>query len=129
MRDPTEHLGTLDHDLARAERIVDAGAHVLAIEDLVRLLRPAAAAGVDAADVAVTARAGTTSQPSTSALEHTPQDTGPSLQATGELRPRTVLGGRPASAPALRSRAGRAQSAAIGAVQQVVGGDIVMVIG
>ncbi|HUX71847.1 MAG TPA: pyruvate carboxylase, partial [Cellulomonadaceae bacterium] len=126
LSDPAEHLYTLDYYLALAERIVDAGAHVLAIKDMAGLLRPsaatelvtalrarfdlpvhlhthdtaggqvatllaAAAAGVDAVDVANAAMAGTTSQPSMSALvaalEHTPRDTGLSLQATCDLEP------------------------------------------
>ncbi|WP_435735889.1 pyruvate carboxylase [Cellulosimicrobium sp. PMB13] len=42
--DPAEDLYTLDYYLRLAERIVDAGAHVLAIKDMAGLLRPAAAA-------------------------------------------------------------------------------------
>ena len=42
--DPGETLYTLDYYLALAERIVEAGAHVLAIKDMAGLLRPAAAA-------------------------------------------------------------------------------------
>ncbi|GAA2723525.1 pyruvate carboxylase [Cellulomonas aerilata] len=41
--DPAEDLYTLDYFLRLAERIVDAGAHVLAIKDMAGLLRPAAA--------------------------------------------------------------------------------------
>ncbi|WP_125105736.1 MULTISPECIES: pyruvate carboxylase [Gulosibacter] len=41
--DPAEDLYTLDYYLKLAERIVDAGAHVLAIKDMAGLLRPAAA--------------------------------------------------------------------------------------
>lgn len=40
---PAEDLYTLDYYLRLAERIVDAGAHVLAIKDMAGLLRPAAA--------------------------------------------------------------------------------------
>ncbi|MFE4464190.1 pyruvate carboxylase [Oerskovia sp. NPDC056781] len=42
--DPAESLYTLDYYLELADRIVDAGAHVLAIKDMAGLLRPAAAA-------------------------------------------------------------------------------------
>jgi pyruvate carboxylase len=42
--DPDESLYTLDYYLALADRIVAAGAHVLAIKDMAGLLRPAAAA-------------------------------------------------------------------------------------
>jgi pyruvate carboxylase len=41
--DPAEQIYTLDYYLRLAERIVDAGAHVLAIKDMAGLLRPAAA--------------------------------------------------------------------------------------
>jgi pyruvate carboxylase len=41
--DPAEQLYTLDYYLRLAGRIVDAGAHVLAIKDMAGLLRPAAA--------------------------------------------------------------------------------------
>lgn len=41
--DPNEKLYTLDYYLKLAERIVNAGAHVLAIKDMAGLLRPAAA--------------------------------------------------------------------------------------
>jgi pyruvate carboxylase len=40
---PAERLYTLDYYLGLAERIVEAGAHVLAIKDMAGLLRPAAA--------------------------------------------------------------------------------------
>ncbi|MBD7951622.1 pyruvate carboxylase [Oerskovia rustica] len=124
--DPAESLYTLDYYLELADRIVDAGAHVLAIKDMAGLLRPVAAArlvtalrerfdlpvhlhthdtsggqmatlmaavaaGVDAVDVASAAMAGTTSQPSMSALvaglEHTERDTGLSLRAVCDLEP------------------------------------------
>ena len=42
--DPAEDLYTLDYYLELAERIVDAGAHILAIKDMAGLLRPFAAA-------------------------------------------------------------------------------------
>ena len=126
LTDPAENLYTLDYYLALADRIVAAGAHVLAIKDMAGLLRPAAArtlvtalrerfdlpvhlhthdtaggqlatllaavdAGVDAVDVASAAMAGTTSQPSMSALvaalEHTERDTGLSLRAVCDLEP------------------------------------------
>lgn len=41
--DPAEDKYTLDYYLELAERIVDAGAHVLAVKDMAGLLRPAAA--------------------------------------------------------------------------------------
>ncbi len=44
MLDPAETLYTLDYYLDLASRIVDAGAHILAIKDMAGLLRPAAAA-------------------------------------------------------------------------------------
>ncbi|MDF0532318.1 pyruvate carboxylase [Tsukamurella sp. 8F] len=44
LSDPAEKLYTLDYYLALAERIVDAGAHVLAIKDMAGLLRAPAAA-------------------------------------------------------------------------------------
>ncbi|TYL51714.1 pyruvate carboxylase [Nocardioides sp. BGMRC 2183] len=44
LSDPTEDLYTLDHYLRLAERIVAAGAHVLAIKDMAGLLRAPAAA-------------------------------------------------------------------------------------
>ncbi|MCC2308489.1 pyruvate carboxylase [Cellulomonas chengniuliangii] len=123
---PAEDLYTLDYYLRLADRIVEAGAHVLAIKDMAGLLRPAAAtklvtalrerfdlpvhlhthdttggqlatlmaaveAGVDAVDAASAAMAGTTSQPSMSALvaglEHTPRDTGLDLRAVCDLEP------------------------------------------
>jgi pyruvate carboxylase len=43
LTDPGEQLYTLDYYLNLAERIVDAGAHVLAIKDMAGLLRPPAA--------------------------------------------------------------------------------------
>jgi pyruvate carboxylase len=43
LTDPAEDLYTLDYYLGLAERIVDAGAHVLAIKDMAGLLRPPAA--------------------------------------------------------------------------------------
>ena len=43
LSDPGEKLYTLDYYLALAERIVDAGAHVLAIKDMAGLLRAPAA--------------------------------------------------------------------------------------
>ncbi len=43
LSDPGEQLYTLDYYLNLAERIVDAGAHVLAIKDMAGLLRPQAA--------------------------------------------------------------------------------------
>jgi pyruvate carboxylase len=124
--DPAEGLYTLDYYLALAERIVEAGAHVLAIKDMAGLLRPAAAtrlvsalrsrfdlpvhlhthdtaggqlatllaaidAGVDAVDAATASMAGTTSQPSLSALvaalEHTERDPGFELRAVTDLEP------------------------------------------
>ncbi|WDF34485.1 pyruvate carboxylase [Arthrobacter agilis] len=126
MLDPAEKLYTLDYYLDLAQRIVDAGAHILAIKDMAGLLRPAAAAklvtalrdrfevpvhlhthdtaggqlatllaaidaGVDAVDVASAPLAGTTSQPSASALvaalAHTPRDTGIDLGAVCALEP------------------------------------------
>jgi pyruvate carboxylase len=126
MLDPEETLYTLDYYLELAQKIVDAGAHILAIKDMAGLLRPAAAAklvaalrerfdlpvhlhthdtaggqlatllaavdaGVDAVDVAAASLAGTTSQPSASALvaalAHTPRDTGLSLAAVSSLEP------------------------------------------
>ena len=44
LSDPAENLYTLDYYLRLAERIVDAGAHVLAIKDMAGLLRAPAAA-------------------------------------------------------------------------------------
>src|SRR6202012_3877022 len=43
LSDPGEDLYTLDYYLNLAERIVDAGAHILAIKDMAGLLRPQAA--------------------------------------------------------------------------------------
>lgn len=124
--DPEEKIYTLDYYMGLAERIVAAGAHILAIKDMAGVLRPAAAAklvaalrerfdlpvhlhthdtaggqlatlmaaidaGVDAVDVASASLAGTTSQPSASALvaalAHTPRDTGISLAAVSSLEP------------------------------------------
>jgi pyruvate carboxylase len=126
MLDPAEKLYTLEYYLDLAQRMVDAGAHILAIKDMAGLLRPAAAAklvtalrdrfdlpvhlhthdtaggqlatllaavdaGVDAVDVASAALAGTTSQPSASALvaalAHTPRDTGLDLGNVCALEP------------------------------------------
>ncbi|WP_028279034.1 pyruvate carboxylase [Arthrobacter sp. H5] len=126
MLDPEEKLYTLDYYLDLAQRMVDAGAHVLAIKDMAGLLRPAAAAqlvtalrerfdlpvhlhthdtaggqlatllaaadaGVDAVDVASASLAGTTSQPSASALvaalANTSRDTGISLTDVCSLEP------------------------------------------
>jgi pyruvate carboxylase len=126
LSDPAERIYTLDYYLWLAERIVAAGAHVLAIKDMAGLLRPPAAralvtalrtrfdlpvhlhthdtaggqlatlvtaidAGVDAVDAAVASMAGTTSQPSLSALvaatDHTPRATGLSLAAVADLEP------------------------------------------
>jgi pyruvate carboxylase len=47
--DPEENLYTLDYYLGLAQKIVDAGAHILAIKDMAGLLRPAAAAKLVAA--------------------------------------------------------------------------------
>ncbi|WP_104091853.1 pyruvate carboxylase [Arthrobacter sp. GMC3] len=124
--DPAETIYTLDYYLELAQRIVDAGAHILAIKDMAGVLRPAAAAklvtalrerfelpvhlhthdtaggqlatlmaainaGVDAVDVASASLAGTTSQPSASALvaalAHTDRDTGIDLAAISSLEP------------------------------------------
>jgi pyruvate carboxylase len=124
--DPNEKLYTLDYYLSIAEKIVAAGAHILAIKDMAGLLRPAAAAklvsalrerfdlpvhlhthdtaggqlatlmaaidaGVDAVDVASAPMAGTTSQPSASALvaalSHTPRDTKIDLDRVTALEP------------------------------------------
>ncbi|MGW7283682.1 pyruvate carboxylase, partial [Streptomyces sp. NPDC054844] len=126
LSDPSERLYTLDYYLRLAERIVAAGAHVLAVKDMAGLLRaPAAAtlvsalrrefdlpvhlhthdttggqlatylaaiqAGADAVDGAVASMAGTTSQPSLSAIvaatDHTERPTGLDLQAVGDLEP------------------------------------------
>lgn len=43
LADPSEDLYTLDYYLGLAERMVKAGAHILAIKDMAGLLRPAAA--------------------------------------------------------------------------------------
>ncbi|GER24280.1 pyruvate carboxylase [Zafaria cholistanensis] len=124
--DPAEDIYTLDYYLDLAQRIVDAGAHILAIKDMAGLLRPAAAkilvtalrerfdlpvhlhthdtaggqlatllaavdAGVDAVDVAAASMAGTTSQPSSSALvaalANTERDTGIELEAAAAMEP------------------------------------------
>jgi pyruvate carboxylase len=124
--DPNEDLYTLEYYLALAQRIVDAGAHIIAIKDMAGLMRPQAAkqlvsalrarfdlpvhlhthdtaggqlatliaaidAGVDAVDVASAPMAGTTSQPSASALvaalSNTDQDTGLNLDAVTNLEP------------------------------------------
>jgi pyruvate carboxylase len=124
--DPAEKLYTLDYYLRLAERMVEAGAHILAIKDMAGLLRAGAAeklvgalrerfdlpvhvhthdtaggqlatllaasrAGADAVDAASAPMAGTTSQPSLSALiaatAHTDRDTGISLQAVSDLEP------------------------------------------
>jgi pyruvate carboxylase len=124
--DPAENLYTLDYYLGLADKIVAAGAHILAVKDMAGLLRPAAAerlvtafrerfdlpvhvhthdtaggqlatllaasrAGADAVDVASAPMAGTTSQPSASALvaalAHTERDTGLSLAAVSDLEP------------------------------------------
>ena len=126
LSDPAERLYTLDYYLGLAERIVEAGAHVLAIKDMAGLLRAPAArrlvtalrarfdlpvhlhthdttggqlgtllaaidAGVDAVDAACAAMAGTTSQPSLSALvaatDHSERETGLSLAAVNALEP------------------------------------------
>ncbi len=124
--DPKEDLYTLDYYLTLADKIVAAGAHILAIKDMAGLLRPAAAsklvkalrdrfdlpvhlhthdtaggqlatlmaaidAGVDAVDVASAPMAGTTSQPSASALvaalADTERDSGITLDAITALEP------------------------------------------
>ncbi|MFC8276678.1 pyruvate carboxylase [Streptomyces sp. NPDC057271] len=126
LSDPAEKLYTLDYYLRLAEKIVAAGAHVLAVKDMAGLLRaPAAAtlvsalrrefdlpvhlhthdtaggqlatylaaiqAGADAVDGAVASMAGTTSQPSLSAIvaatDHSARPTGLDLQAVGDLEP------------------------------------------
>ena len=123
---PSENLYTLDYYLRLAEKMVAAGAHILAIKDMAGLLRPTAAkklvaalrerfdlpvhlhthdtaggqlatllaavdAGVDAVDVASAPMAGTTSQPSMSALvaalAHTERDTELDLDAVCQLEP------------------------------------------
>ncbi len=125
--DPAEDLYTLDYYLHLAERIVETGAHILAIKDMAGLLRAGAAhklvgalrerfpelpihvhthdtpggqlatllasaqAGADAVDAASAPMAGTTSQPSLSALvaatANTDHDTGLSLAAVSDLEP------------------------------------------
>ncbi|MDL0402577.1 pyruvate carboxylase [Corynebacterium lehmanniae] len=126
LMDPAEDLYTLDYYLNLAEKIVEAGAHVLAIKDMAGLMRPAAAAklvtalrerfdlpvhvhthdtaggqlatylaaanaGADVVDVASAPLAGTTSQPSMSALvaafAQTERDTGIDLQAVFDMEP------------------------------------------
>ncbi|SEB67324.1 pyruvate carboxylase [Streptomyces sp. TLI_105] len=126
LSDPAEKLYTLDYYLRLAEKIVAAGAHVLAVKDMAGLLRaPAAAklvsalrrefelpvhlhthdtaggqlatylaavqAGADAVDGAVASMAGTTSQPSLSAIvaatDHSERPTGLDLEAVGDLEP------------------------------------------
>jgi pyruvate carboxylase len=126
LADPGEQLYTLDYYLDLAERIVEAGAHVIAVKDMAGLLRPPAAtrlitalrdrfelpvhlhthdtpggqlatllaaieAGVDAVDAASAPMAGTTSQPSLSALvaatDHSARETGLSLAAVCDLEP------------------------------------------
>ena len=123
---PAEDIYTLDYYLKLAEKIVDSGAHILAIKDMAGLLRAGAArtlvealrsrfdlpvhlhthdtaggqlatliaaseAGADVVDVASAPMAGTTSQPSASALvaalTHTERDTGLSLDAVCALEP------------------------------------------
>ncbi|HKS98494.1 MAG TPA: pyruvate carboxylase, partial [Rugosimonospora sp.] len=49
LSDPGERLYTLDYYLRLAERIVDTGAHILAIKDMAGLLRPPAASRLVAA--------------------------------------------------------------------------------
>ncbi|WP_037570400.1 pyruvate carboxylase [Phaeacidiphilus oryzae] len=126
LSDPSERLYTLDYYLRLAERIVQAGAHVLAVKDMAGLLRAPAAtklvsalrrefglpvhihthdtaggqlatylaaiqAGADAVDGAVASMAGTTSQPSLTALvaatDHSERPTGLSLAAVEDLEP------------------------------------------
>lgn len=126
LSDPNEKLYDLDYYLRMAEKVVEAGAHVLAIKDMAGLLRVPAArtlvtalrdnfdlpvhlhthdtpggqlatllaaidAGVDAVDAATAPMAGTTSQPSLSALvsatDHGPRETGLSLAAVSALEP------------------------------------------
>jgi pyruvate carboxylase len=126
LNNPAEDLYTLDYYLRLAEKMVEAGAHILAIKDMAGLLRPPAAAklvtalrerfdlpvhlhthdtaggqvatllaavnaGVDAVDVASAPMAGTTSQPSASALvaalEHTERATSLDLRAVMDLEP------------------------------------------
>ncbi|MCY7412821.1 MAG: pyruvate carboxylase [Salinibacterium sp.] len=124
--DPAETLYTLDYYLRLAEKIVETGAHIIAVKDMAGLLRAEAAAtlvtalrsrfdlpvhvhthdtaggqlatlmaasraGADAVDAASAPMAGTTSQPSLSALvaalANTERDTGLSLQAVSDLEP------------------------------------------
>jgi len=126
LSDPNEKLYNLDYYLNLADRMVQAGAHVLAIKDMAGLLRPSAAttlvsalrerfdlpvhlhthdtaggqlatllaaveAGVDAVDVASAPMAGTTSQPSMSALvaalANTDRDTQINLDSVTDLEP------------------------------------------
>lgn len=126
LSNPGEKLYTLDYYLRLAEKIVDAGAHVLAIKDMAGLLRAPAArtlvtalrerfdlpvhlhthdtpggqlatllaaidAGVDAVDAATASMAGTTSQPSLTALvaatDHSARETGLDIAAVGALEP------------------------------------------
>ncbi len=126
LSNPAERLYTLDYYLRLAERLVEAGAHILCVKDMAGLLRAPAArtlvsalrshfdlpvhlhthdtaggqlatylaaieAGVDAVDTASAALAGTTSQPSMSALvaatDHTERATGLSLDAVCDLEP------------------------------------------
>ncbi|MEY4312593.1 MAG: hypothetical protein RLZZ319_102 [Actinomycetota bacterium] len=123
---PAEDIYTLDYYLGLAEKIVESGAHILAIKDMAGLLRAGAAttlvgalrerfdlpvhvhthdtaggqlatliaasdAGADIVDVASAPMAGTTSQPSASALvaalAHTERDTQMSLDAVSSLEP------------------------------------------
>ncbi|AWB81361.1 pyruvate carboxylase [Corynebacterium yudongzhengii] len=123
---PNEDIYTLDYYLRLAEKIVDTGAHILAVKDMAGLLRPEAArrlvtalrerfdlpihihthdtaggqlatylaaadAGADIVDGASAPLAGTTSQPSLSAIvaafANTEKDTGISLSAVSELEP------------------------------------------
>ena len=126
LSDPNEKLYTLDYWLRLAERIVDSGAHVLAIKDMAGLLRPPAAktlvgalrrefdlpihvhthdtaggqlatyfaaveAGADAVDGASAPMAGTTSQPSLSAIAamvaHTERATNLDLDTVMSMEP------------------------------------------
>lgn len=126
LANPDERTYTLDYYLRIAERLVEAGVHILCIKDMAGLLRPPAAAtlvrairerfdvplhlhthdtaggqlgtylaalqaGVDAIDGAHAPMAGTTSQPSLSAIvaatDHSPFETGISLEALNALEP------------------------------------------
>jgi pyruvate carboxylase len=126
LSDPAEQLYTLDYYLTLAEKIVAAGAHIIAIKDMAGLLRAPAArtlvkalrsefdlpvhlhthdtpggqlatllaaidVGVDAVDAATASMAGSTSQPSLSALvsatDHSARDTGLDLAAVCALEP------------------------------------------